>query len=202
MDQAKTGKFIKEMRKERGLTQRQLAEKLNISEKTVSKWETGNGLPDTGLMLPLCEALNITVNELLSAERLNEMQYFDRAEENLAAFLQDRVSGTTKSVVAMVSFVAVMLSATGLIVVCAGYADIPTWLRIVLIVAAFLAIFSFTALVCVLGASSEIFECPRCGKKFSVSLAAYIFGMHTTSKRKLKCPHCGKTSWCRSFWRK
>ena len=68
MDQAKTGKFIKEMRKERGLTQRQLAEKLNISEKTVSKWETGNGLPDTGLMLPLCEALNITVNELLSAQ--------------------------------------------------------------------------------------------------------------------------------------
>ena len=98
--------------------------------------------------------------------------------------------------------VAVMLSATGLIVVCAGYADIPTWLRIFLIIAAFLAIFSFTALVCVLGASSEIFECPRCGKKFSVSLAAYILGMHTTSKRKLKCPHCGKTSWCRSFWRK
>ncbi|MDE7084364.1 MAG: helix-turn-helix domain-containing protein [Clostridia bacterium] len=72
MNQIETGKFIKTARKEKSLTQRELAEKLNISEKTVSKWETGNGLPEVSLMLPLCKILDITVNELLSGERLNE----------------------------------------------------------------------------------------------------------------------------------
>lgn len=62
MEQVKIGKFIQEMRKEQSLTQRELAEKLNISDKTVSKWETGNGLPEVALMLPLCELLHISVN--------------------------------------------------------------------------------------------------------------------------------------------
>ena len=72
MDQVKIGQFIKTMRKEKNFTQREVAERLNISEKTVSKWETGNGLPDINLMLPLCKLLEISVNELLSGERLDE----------------------------------------------------------------------------------------------------------------------------------
>ena len=75
MDQVKIGQFIKAVRKEKSLTQREVAEKLNISEKTVSKWETGNGLPEVSLMLPLCELLEISVNELLSGERLDEKRY-------------------------------------------------------------------------------------------------------------------------------
>ena len=202
MDQMKTGQFIKEMRRIRGLTQRQLAEELNISEKTVSKWETGNGLPDAGLMLPLSGALGITVNELLSGQRLEDGQYRERAEENLSAFLQDKVSGTTKSVAAIISFILVILSSLALIVLCAGYADIDIRLRITLICAAFMNIAAITVLLCIMGASSEIFECPECGKKFAPTLFAYIIGAHTLTKRRFKCPHCGKKSWCRSFWRK
>ena len=70
MDQAKTGRFIAARRKELGLTQRQLAEQLSISDKTVSKWECGGGLPEVGLMLPLCGALGVTVNELLAGRRV------------------------------------------------------------------------------------------------------------------------------------
>ena len=62
MDQTVTGKFIKVIRKERGLTQKELAEKTGVSEKAVSKWETGRGFPDTGLILPLAEALQVSVN--------------------------------------------------------------------------------------------------------------------------------------------
>ena len=69
MDQLKTGKFIAEMRKSKGLTQKQLADALLISDKTVSKWECGNGLPEVSLMLPLCEILGITVNELITGKR-------------------------------------------------------------------------------------------------------------------------------------
>ena len=70
MDQIKIGKFIADTRKERNITQRQLADALHISDKTVSKWERGKGLPKVSLMLPLCEELGISVNDLLTGERV------------------------------------------------------------------------------------------------------------------------------------
>ena len=82
MDQVKIGKFISQMRKEKGLTQKQLGEELLISDKTVSKWETGKGMPEVSLMLPLCEKLGINVNELLTGERIAEEDYKKKAEEN------------------------------------------------------------------------------------------------------------------------
>ena len=71
MDQIIIGKFIASERKRKGYTQRQLADLLQISDKTISKWERGNGFPEVSLLLPLCRELDITVNELLSGERLS-----------------------------------------------------------------------------------------------------------------------------------
>ena len=83
MDQQKIGAFIKEMRKELGLTQSQLAEKLNISNKAISKWETGGGMPDVSLIAPLCEALNITSEELFASMSKDEnIKFFEKMEEN------------------------------------------------------------------------------------------------------------------------
>lgn len=90
MDQIKIGRFIAAMRKEQSYTQKQLAEKLDISDKTISKWETGNGMPEVSLMLPLCNVLNISVNELLSGERLTEHSYHERAEENMVKLIQEK----------------------------------------------------------------------------------------------------------------
>lgn len=84
MDQKAVGDFIKEIRKEKKMTQQDLADALEISDKTVSKWETGRGLPDPSLMLPLCRELGITVNELLSGKRLpDESSYLANAEDNI-----------------------------------------------------------------------------------------------------------------------
>ncbi len=83
MEQEKIGKFISACRKEKGLTQMQLAEKLNITNRAVSKWETGKSMPDVSLMLDLCGILGITVNELLSGERITMEDYQKKAEENL-----------------------------------------------------------------------------------------------------------------------
>lgn len=88
MDQTKIGRFLAACRKEKDLTQRQLAELLHVSDKTVSKWETGKGLPEAQLMLPLCEALGISVNELLSGERLTETEYQRKAEENMVNLIE------------------------------------------------------------------------------------------------------------------
>ena len=79
---------VLQCRKEKDLTQRQLAELLHVSDKTVSKWETGKGLPEAQLMLPLCEALGISVNELLSGERLTETEYQRKAEENMVNLIE------------------------------------------------------------------------------------------------------------------
>lgn len=83
MNQEAIGKFIAACRKEKNLTQMQLAEKLNITNRTVSKWETGKSCPDVSIMMKLCDILGITVNELLSAERISMENYQKKAEENL-----------------------------------------------------------------------------------------------------------------------
>ena len=83
MNQEKIGKFIAKCRKEKSFTQSQLADKLNISNKAISKWETGRGIPDASIMLELCTYLGITVNELLSGEKLEEGEYKEKANENI-----------------------------------------------------------------------------------------------------------------------
>lgn len=111
MDQIKIGRFIAAMRKEQSFTQKQLAEQLGISDKTISKWETGNGMPEVSLMLPLCEALKINVNELLSGERLTEHNYHARAEENMVKLIQekDNKQKEDKKQVIAVTLISVLL---------------------------------------------------------------------------------------------
>lgn len=89
MDQVKTGKFLSETRKQRGMTQRELAEKIGISDKTISKWECGNSMPDISYLESLCNSLDITVNELLSGEQLSEQSYSEKAEENIMALMKE-----------------------------------------------------------------------------------------------------------------
>ena len=89
MNQEKTGKFIAKKRKEKSLTQQELADILGISNKTISKWECGNGLPEVSLMMPLCEVLGISVNELLSGEELDNT-YVEKAEENFIELIKEK----------------------------------------------------------------------------------------------------------------
>lgn len=194
MDQIKIGQFIKATRKEKGYTQREIAEKLNISEKTVSKWETGNGLPEVSLMLPLCTVLGINVNELLSGKRLNEAQYFEKAEENMLSLVCDRTSSQKKIGISAVTCTLILLCGAGLVSV-ASFVALPTAVRILLIVSAFLACICQITVILLVAVSVEVFECANCGRKFVPTLHAYILGPHTLRKRYLRCPHCGKKSW-------
>ena len=89
MDQIRIGKFIAQSRKLKDLTQRQLADALSISDKTISKWECGKGLPEVSLMLPLCAALEITVNDLLSGERVSSTDYQEKAEGNMINLMKE-----------------------------------------------------------------------------------------------------------------
>lgn len=88
MDQEKIGRFIAQCRREKNMTQRELADRLGVSDKAVSKWETGRGLPEAGCMAPLCEALGISVNVLLAGERIPEEEYQEKAEETMVALAE------------------------------------------------------------------------------------------------------------------
>ena len=92
MKQEKIGVFIAETRRQRGMTQKELAEKIGISDKTVSKWECGNSIPDISYLEALCDSLDIKVNELLSGERLTDGSYSEKAEENIMALIKENES--------------------------------------------------------------------------------------------------------------
>ena len=196
MDQVTIGQFIKTCRKEKNLTQREVAEKLNISEKTVSKWETGNGLPEVGLMLPLCELLEISVNELLSGERLDEKEYHEKAEQNIMSLIQEKAEAKKKLIIAVI--IAVITLLAGLtICLLAELLEMELWLRIVLGVLGAVIIVTGIGLACFLERDAGVYECKHCGERFVPTMTAYLFAPHTPMSRKLKCPKCGKKSYCK-----
>ncbi len=88
MNENKTGIFISTLRKEKELTQAQLAEKLNVTDKAISRWETGKGMPDSSLLVPLANILGITVNELLTGEKISEETFSKKSEDNLVVAVQ------------------------------------------------------------------------------------------------------------------
>jgi len=133
MNQIDTGKFIASCRKEKGLTQAQLAEKLNITDRAVSKWETGKCMPDSSIMLELCNILGVTVNELLSGERIEMNNYQEKVNENLIELKRKDENNMNKNAVISIIYTITMVIG---ILVC-GICDIAisgtlTWSLIVL----------------------------------------------------------------------
>lgn len=196
MDQVKIGSFIKAVRKEKGLTQHEVAEMLFISDKTVSKWETGNGMPDVTLMLPLCNILGISVNELLSGERLNSDQYYKKAEENILTLMDERKREKKKLILSILVGLTVMISAFTLLFV-AAYADLSEATRIVLIVIGIIILIIGIIPAAILDKDAGYYECKHCGHRFVPSFGSYVMGIHTLTRRHLKCPKCEKRSFCR-----
>ena len=196
MDLSVTGKFIQECRKAKKLTQIQLAQKLGVSEKTVSKWECGYGFPDTTLMLPLCKELGITANELLSGKRINlESEYKEQAEQNLLALKQvqeknSKLLLTLEVVLGIIS--TVLLLST---VLFASYANIPDYLRVILIVVG--AAISFTGIhfCLIIEKDAGYYECGHCHHKYVPTYSQVMKAMHVGRTRYMRCPKCGEKSW-------
>ena len=117
MNQIQIGKFIAERRKASNLTQRQLADQLSISDRTVSKWECGKGLPEVSLMLPLCEILHITVNDLLSGEKVSETDYQRRAEENMKDLIRENEENKKRMMLSVVCVTLTVISVCALLAI-------------------------------------------------------------------------------------
>ena len=196
MNQIRIGKFIADTRKERKLTQRQIADALSISDKTVSKWECGKGLPEVSLMLPLCNILCITVNDLLSGEKVSEVNYQKKAEENMMDLMKENSENKKRMVLSVICGVITIIAVCSLIVI-ASYIEMTAIARILLIVFAAATAAACIGAACALEIKAGYFECPHCKALFVPTTSDYVKGHHTLTKRKLTCPACGKTGMCR-----
>ena len=196
MDQIRIGKFIAESRKARNLTQRQLADALSISDKTISKWECGKGLPEVSLMLPLCAALDITVNDLLSGEKVSSADYQEKAEGNMINLMKENEENKKRMALSIITGVITVIAVCALIVI-VSLIDLPTLVQIILIVFSIAVGAAGIAAAAMLDARAGYFECPYCKELFVPSMGAYVKGYHTITKRRLTCPKCGKTGMCR-----
>ena len=195
MDQIKIGKFIAECRKKNKLTQMQLAEKLNITDRAISKWENGKTMPDSSIMLDLCKELKINVNELLSGEVINMDNYNEKAEELLVEMKKQKEEAD-KKMLQLEWVIGYMSSITFLILVfVASYVEMPKWLSIVLIV------FGSVSFAVGMGHALRIeqtagyYECAKCHNKYVPKYSSVFWAMHMGRTRYMKCPKCNERSW-------
>ena len=203
MDQVKVGKFISDERKAKGYTQKQLSELLGISDKTISKWECGNGFPEASLLLPLCNELEITVNELLTGERISQQNYKKKAEENMVNMIREKEENKQKILLTtMIGVISTITFVTLLLVVC-FYTDVIILpIKIVLMMIA-ISVFGVGLYVAMWGDRKiGYFKCRNCNELFTPTFMQYNMGMHLLSTRYLKCPHCKTRTWCKKVMTK
>ena len=196
MEPTRIGRFIAERRKALGLTQRQLAEQLSVSDKAVSKWETGRGLPDVLLMPPLCAALGITVNDLLSGERVGEGDYRKKAEENMMELMRENAENRQR-LLQSIACGGVTVVAVCALVALAAFLPLPAFARVALLLLAMATAVAGIWAAATLDVRAGWFECPHCKELFVPPMADYVKGCHTFTKRRLTCPRCGQTAMCR-----
>ena len=195
MDQIKVGKFIAERRKEKDLTQAQLAEKLNLTDRAISKWETGKGMPDSSVMLALCEVLGISVNELLRGEKINMENYNKAAEEMLLEMKreterQHRAMLRFEIVLGVISTVAFL----ALLFVAGFFVEVLP-LQVGLFVTAFVLFLVGMGYALKIEQTAGYYECAYCGHRYIPCYRSVFFAMHMGRTRHMKCPECGKRSW-------
>ena len=155
--------------------------------------QEGNGFPEVSLLLPLCIELEITVNELLSGERVSEDDYRKKAEENMVNLVKEAQESKKKIILSTMVAGLSVVAAVPLVMV-AGMLEMETWLRILLIVISLTIIGMGVSIACILDREAGAFECPECNNRFVPDMKSYVMGLHTITKRKLVCPHCGAKS--------
>ena len=195
MDQLKIGKFIAECRKNVGLTQKQLAEKLGITDRAVSKWETGKALPDSSIMLELCRILGITVNDLLSGEVITMDNYNKELENKLIEMVKQKEEADKRllAIEIVVGGICIVLMLT--LTAVASLVQMEEWLRILLILIGLAPILIACPFMLKIEQIAGYYECKACGHRYVPTYKNVFLAMHINRTRYMKCPECGKKSW-------
>ncbi len=195
MDQIKIGKFIAQCRKEKNLTQLQLADKLGITDRAVSKWETGKGMPDASIMLELCQELEISVNALLSGEKIAMSEYNEKAEQQLLQMAKEKEQ-KDKQLLRIETFIGILVTVEFLACAfVASFAPMAEIYRILLIVAGFVPFVIGCGYGLWIEQTAGYYECKHCHHKYVPTYGAVLWAVHYGRSRYMKCPECGKKSY-------
>ena len=202
MNQEKIGAFIARRRKEKKLTQAKLASYLGITDRAVSKWERGKGLPDPVYMLELCRLLDISVNELLTGDFIEETKFQLIAVDNLLIMAKQEVKQSKKKffyenvigigstiIFAILIFMSVYFVENG-------------GIKILLFIFAFLFLITGVSIALKIETEEGYYECQKCHHKYIPSYRQVYFAMHIGRTRYMKCPHCQKRSWQKKIYSK
>ena len=202
MNQIKIGKFIAECRKRKNLTQMQLSEKLGITDKAVSKWERGIAMPDTSIMLDLCDILGISVNELLSGEKII-MENNNQKTEQLLLDMAKELEKKNKTIWASM-WAIMIISITVLIAgifIAAFLIPEGVW-QLVTILGSCVVFFIPCFYALKLEVSVGVYKCKNCGCEIVPTYKEAMNAMHMGFTRYLKCPNCNKRTWCKKIIKK
>ena len=197
MDQIKIGRFIAECRKKANLTQVQLADRLGITDKAVSKWERGVAMPDTSIMLDLCDILHISVNELLSGEKI-DMENSDQKNEQLLLDIAKELEKKNKTIwSSMWAIMTVSMTAmiAGIFIAAFLIPEGPWQFVALLGICAVFLIPCFYAVK--LEVSVGAYKCKNCGHEIVPTYKEAMMAMHRGFTRHLMCPKCNKRTWCK-----
>ena len=202
MNQEKIGAFIARRRKEKKLTQAKLASYLGVTDRAVSKWERGKGLPDPVYMLELCRLLDISVNELLTGEFIEETKYQQKAEDNLLIMAKQEVKQTKKmffyeNVIGIGSTIIFTI-----LIFMSVYFVESEGIKILLFIFAFLFLITGVSIALKIETEEGYYECQKCHHKYIPSYRQVYFAMHIGRTRYMKCPHCQKRSWQKKIYSK
>ena len=202
MDQVKIGLFIAEQRKTQNLTQMQLAEKLGITDRAISKWERGRAMPDPSIMLELCDILCINVNELLSGEKIN-MENNNEKNEQLLLEMAKELEKKNKTIwsAMWVIMIASIIGLLGGLVVAAYLIPKGVWQLVTILgICIVFLIPCFYALK--LEISVGAYKCKNCGYEIVPTYMQALNAPHRGTTRYLKCPKCNKRTWCKKVLKK
>ena len=194
MDQVKIGKFIAECRKNVNLTQMQLAEMLGITDRAVSKWETGRSLPDTSIMLELCGILSISVNDLLCGEVVTMDNYNKEVENNLLEMMKQKEQADKRLLTAEVFIGITAIVVLFALLFVAVFMQMDGWLRVVLISLGFVLFLAGCFYALRLEQVAGYYVCRECGHRYVPTYKAVNLAPHMGRTRYMRCPECGKKS--------
>lgn len=198
MNYNKIGEFIMAERKAKKLTQAKLAEKLFVSEKTISKWEHGKGLPDTNILPKLCEIFGISINELLNGERISSENYVIKAEEALLTLQQSKADSDKRLLNAEIVLGGITTISFVLIFLASLYAIFELNLLVVPIISIVIAVAIFivgTTFCLYIEQRAGYYLCKKCNHTHVPSFRQTLFSPHINRTRYMKCPHCKQRSW-------
>ena len=195
MDQVKIGRFIAKCRKDVNLTQMQLAEKLNITDRAVSKWETGKAMPDSSIMLELCSILKISVNDLLTGEVVTMENYNKELENNLLEMVKQKESADKRLLMLEIVLGAAVTAAFLALTMIAAFVQMEVWLKIVLIVIGAVPFLAGMVYGLRIEQVAGYYECAKCGHRHVPTYSSVFFAMHVGRTRYMKCPVCHARSW-------